>query len=66
MFLQTYRLVVILVNIDWVIMTACSNSFIMALLRAPDVDSSLVLSLWWSCITEFVVKRNCDMMFDIS
>lgn len=58
---------VILLSIDCVIITAFSNSLIISCFRSPVVVvSSLNLSLWCNCITEFVVSTNCDTMFDIN
>lgn len=59
---------VIFVSIVCVIATAFSNSLIISCFRlsVPFDDSSELLSLWCSCITEFVVTINCEIVFDIS
>ena len=55
-------------SIVCVIITAFSNSLIISCFRlsVPFDDSSEVLSLWCSCITEFVVTINCEIIFDIN
>lgn len=64
--LSTYRLFVTFVNIDWVIITAFSNSFNIKFLCLAPPCSSLCFSRWCNCITEFVVTINCEIMFEQS